>query len=289
MQAQYYRNLGYDVDWGNAIGRYDKIISEPENLPFLSLPHPDRILTRAKSYSSGNYKYLPGTHILSALGCSWGKCSFCIENGKPYEVRSVEDIISEIEECKALGFKSLFDDSATFPDNQWCYDFCKKVTNLKVNLGCNLRINSNVDFGLMKEAGFEMVLYGIESANQTTLNRIQKGVRIEEIIPTIKKASKAGLSPHICVIFGHPNETDKDAINTLKLVHYLLRKGFAKTAQASFYQVAGEASQESHRKYIKQIYNVCFSPEFWFNQIGSIRNIDDIKYLWLKIKKGLQR
>lgn len=315
MEAEYYRKQGHEIFWGGNIRignenkvvypeiidtrnnatlvwkeeKIDKVITKPENLPFLSLPHPDRVFTRAKEYDSGNYKYKPGTHILSASGCWHGACSFCCEQGRPYEVRPVEDVISEIEECKALEFKSLFDDSATFPDNQWCYEFCKKVTNFKLNLGCNLRINSNVDFKLMKNAGFEMVLYGVESANQSTLNRIQKGVKVEDIIPTIKKASEARLSPHICVIFGHPNETDKDAINTLKLVHYLLRRGFAKTAQASFYQVAGETGNESHRKYIPQIYNAAYHLDFWFNQLHSIHNLDDLKYLWLKIKKGLTR
>ena len=73
-----------------------------------------------------------------------------------------------------------------------------------------------------------MVLFGVESSNQETLDKINKGVKVEDIIPTLKKASEAGLEPHICVIFGHPNETDKDALNTVALTHYLLRKGYAK-------------------------------------------------------------
>jgi radical SAM superfamily enzyme YgiQ (UPF0313 family) len=134
-----------------------------------------------------------------------------------------------------------------------------------------------------------MCLFGIESANEITLNKINKGVKVEDIIPTIKKASEAGLEPHIAVIFGYPWETDRDALNTLKLVHYLLRKGFAKTAQASFYQVAGEAGNESHRKYIPQIYNTAYHLDFWWNQLRDVHNKDDLKYLWLKIKKGLIR
>ena len=48
MESEFYRNQGHEVHWEYAIGRYDKIISEPENLPFLTLPRPDRVFTRAK-------------------------------------------------------------------------------------------------------------------------------------------------------------------------------------------------------------------------------------------------
>jgi hypothetical protein len=103
MEAEWYRKQGHEVvwlrdgditDWGTIkhltfsnCEIYDKTITEPENLPFLSLPRPDRVFTRAKEYTSGNYKYLPGTHILSASGCWHGACSFCVEQGRPYEVR----------------------------------------------------------------------------------------------------------------------------------------------------------------------------------------------------------
>lgn len=318
MEAEWYRKQGHDVWWGTNYfikdWIFDKVIEEPENLPFLSLPYPDRVFTWAKSFTSGNYKYLPGTHIMSASGCWWGKCKFCVESRevyswnivdtknnvtayptfydhKPYEIRTVEDVISEIEECKALGFKEVFDDSATFPTGRWLDEFISNFSrvNSGIRFSCNMRITSNIDYVALRSANFRMLLFGIESANQKTLDKINKGVKVEDIIPCIKKAAQAGLEPHICVIFGHPNETDKDAINTLKLVHYLLRKGYAKTAQASFYQVAGETGKESHRKYIPQIYNAAYHFDFWFNQLQTIRNLDDLKYLWLKIKKGIQR
>ena len=85
MECEKHRQMGDEVCWNNpsfAWKNWDnyKWIREPEGLPFLSLPHPDRVFTRAKEYTSGNYKYLPGTHILSGSGCWYGRCSFCVEN-----------------------------------------------------------------------------------------------------------------------------------------------------------------------------------------------------------------
>ena len=284
MEAQKYRNEGHQVIWNNYVGlKCDRTITQPEGLPFLSLPHPDRIWTDAKNpmyQKNGNFKYLPATYIQSASGCWWGKCSFCVEKGKTYQIREVEDVISEIEEIKSQGYKEVFDDSATFPNGKWLDKFCGYLKGIRFS--CNIRM-CDYDFRKMAMSGFRMVLFGSESANQKTLDIINKGVKVEDI-KYIIKAAKAGLEPHIAVIFGFPNESDKDAAETLKLVWYLLKKGYAKTAQASFYLPDGNIG---HRKYVRRIYEVARSPEFWFNQLRGIHDIHDLKYLWRKIKAGI--
>jgi len=296
MEAEFYRGQGNFVQWdypfpiGINRGDWDKIIITPENLSFLSLPHPDRIFTKAfdkKYQQNGNFKYHPGTYIQSASGCWWGKCSFCVEKGLPYEVRPVDDVINEITVCKKLGFREIFDDSATFPQGEWLNDFTKKLAKLNMHFSCNMRINNNIDYHSLRNAGFRMLLYGIESANQETLDKINKGVKSEDIIPTIKRATKAGLQPHIAVMFGYPWENDKQALETLKLTHYLLRKGYAKTAQASLYKPCGGKNNPQHKRFVHRIYDCAYYPDFWFNQIKDIKNKDDLKYLWRKIKAAL--
>uniref|UniRef100_A0A6M3ISQ6 Putative radical SAM superfamily protein n=1 Tax=viral metagenome TaxID=1070528 RepID=A0A6M3ISQ6_9ZZZZ len=258
---------------------------------FLKLPHPDRVWTDAKNKKyqrNGNFKYHPGTYIQSASGCWWGKCEFCVEKGQKYEVRPVEDVIQEIEEIKSQGYRECFDDSATFPVGNWSDSFCGGLIERrnKLVLGCNMRI-VNADFLQMKAAGFRMLLFGLESANEKTLNRINKGVKVENIIPTIKKASEAGIDVHTAWMFGYPWETDRDSIRSLNLCHYLLRRGYSKTAQASFYCPKDGEGNETQRKYVRKIYEVAYSPQFWFNQIRDIKNKDDLKYLWRKIKAAI--
>jgi anaerobic magnesium-protoporphyrin IX monomethyl ester cyclase len=301
MEAEWYREQGehyvdFDPDerFSYPNGFFDKIITEPEGLDFLSLPKPDRVFTRAmdkKYQSNGNFKYTPGTYIQSASGCWWGKCSFCVEKDKPYIVRSVNDVLQEINECQALGFREVFDDSATFPTGKWLEEFCQwRKGIIFPKISCNMRL-VDVDYKMMKDAGFRMLLFGVESANQETLDRINKGVKVEDI-KYIKKASEAGLEPHIAVMFGYPWESDEDALKTLRLVHWLLRNGYAKTAQASFYRPNKTGDRQgdsklSHRHFTKRIYNVAYSPQFWFNKIKDVHNIDDLKYLWRMIKEGL--
>ena len=292
MQAQYHRNLGHQVYWDD--GRVlkvlmDKVITEPEDINFLNLPAPDRVFTNAfdKRYQeNGNFKFHPGTYIQVADGCWWGKCSFCVERERAWKVRDIWSVHQELKEIKHLGFREVFDDSGTFPVGEWLNEFLR-LPPLGLTLGCNMRM-VDVDYARMKRFGFRMVLFGVESANQRTLDLINKGTKTSDIKHIIS-ASKAGLDCHGAFMFGYPWEIEKDEFNTLHLAHELLRKGILKTAQASFYNpIKGlKMSDEGKRKFVRKLYDVAWSPEFWMNKLKSIKNTADLKYFFRQIKAGI--
>lgn len=290
MQATHYHRLGNTVIWDQVPDcEVDRVITEPETINFLNLPYPDRILTNAlnkKYQNNGNFKYRPGTYIQVADGCWHGKCTFCVEKNKSWKVRELWHVMQELEEIERLGFKEVFDDSGTFPTGEWLDKFLKAVSdrNFGFKLGCNMRL-VDVDYSAMYRAGFRMLLFGVESSNQKTLDRIQKGVKVEDI-KYLEKAKKEGIEPHIAVMFGYPWETKEDVFHTLTLVHNLLKSGIASTAQASFYNTDSPSNPE-HKKYVDKIYDVALSPKFWINKIKSIKSIDDLNYFLRQIREGL--
>ncbi|MDP2918364.1 MAG: B12-binding domain-containing radical SAM protein, partial [bacterium] len=166
-----------------------------------------------------------------------------------------------------------------------------------------------------KQAGFRFLLFGLESANQETLNRVSKNMTVEKIIASCKIAAQAGLSPHVTIMFGYPWETEKDAQATVALGHYLLRKGYAKTLQATIVipypgtplfaecQKKGWLATEDWDRYdmretvmktsvpserlqqlVQETYKIAFHPEFIARQIISLRNLDDLKYFGRGVK-----
>lgn len=296
--ATYLRNSGNEVVWlGKDDGRFDKIVESDLNIPvdFEKLPYPDRVFTNAmnpKYLSYGNYKFFPGSHYLSSNLCWWAGakgCVFCLDSKRIIEgehrgVRSVGHVISEIENCVSLGFKELFDDAGTIPINDWLYEFCiamiKSGLNKKIVLGCNLKpIKQN--FKMMKEAGFRFILVGVESANQHTIDKIQKGQHSDKAVENIKAMSDAGLEPHITSMFGYEWSTHEEEMDTVRLVQNLLKKGYAKTAQASVYsppRTAPDPNSKGH-KYIPMIYEAYRSPEFWYRKVKDIRCWQDITYM----------
>lgn len=57
----------------------NKIFKSQKNHDLNSLPIIDRKLTQWQlyAYNNTNYKYKPGSYIMSGRDCWWGKCTFC--------------------------------------------------------------------------------------------------------------------------------------------------------------------------------------------------------------------
>lgn len=299
MFATLLRSQGHSVIWmGQDDGTFDRVIDSDRQIevPFDQLPIPDRVFTYAKNpkyLSYGNYKLRPATHYLSSNLCWWAGakgCVFCVDSQRIVEgeyrgVRTVDHVLSEIDDCIRLGFKEMFDDAGTIPLGKWIHEFCDKMIasgrNKEIMLGCNLKPLKLDYYPLMKKAGFRFILVGIESANQPTVDRIQKGQRSEDIIPIIKSMSDAGLEPHVTFMSAYPWETEEDEQRSIDLCGYLLRKGYAKTAQASVYsppRTLPDPNSIGHKR-IPRYFDAYKSPEFWLHKLRDIRRWEDIAYL----------
>ncbi|MFH1863561.1 MAG: radical SAM protein [bacterium] len=297
-----------------------------------TLPLIDRDLTKWElyAYENGNYKYRPGTYMYSGRDCWWGKCTFCIWNFTLYPFGTYRRFGPErlFEEVKHVvdkyGVKEIFDDAGTFyvgaPLKKFCELMIESGYNKKVVYSCNMRINAlNKEYcELMKKANFRFILYGLESANQETLDRLEKGLKVEEIKPYLAEAKKAGLEPHITVMLGYPWETEEMAQNTINLAKKLFKDGHVDTMQATIvipypgselYKQCLENkwfvvdpknyeqfdmrkpvmsvpfSQERLMELTQALYSSFFSPQYLFRKIINIRSWQDVKFLVYSAKK----
>ncbi len=286
------------------------------------LPMIDRELTKWKLYSekNGNYSKLPGTYTMAARDCWHHKCTFCSWTTlyPKYLVRKPEKLLDEVGILiEKYGVKEIMDDSGAFPTGEWLRTFCKGMIergyNKKVIMDCNMRLCalSFDDYKLMKQAGFRFILFGLESANQVTLDRIVKCEKIEQMTESCRMAKKAGLSPHITIMFGYPWEDEKMIANTVCLGRTILKKGWAHTLQATvlipypgtpLYNECKEngwlltenyedfdqrmpvmktpVGSEKIKEAVQSVYKVAFSPEFILRRIAGIRSFEDVKFLF---------
>lgn len=284
------------------------------------LPLIDRDLTKWKLYSekNGNYSKLPGTYTMAARDCWHHKCTFCSWTTlyPSYLVRTPESVLDEIGILvEKYGVKEIMDDSGAFPIGEWLHTFCRGMIergyHKKVIMDCNMRFCalSFEEYKLMREAGFRFVLFGMESANQKTLDRIAKSEKIEEMVESCKLAKKAGLSPHITLMFGYPWEDEEQVHNTVCLGRTILKKGWAHTLQATvlipypgtpLYWECKEKGwlltenyedfdqrmpvmktpmgSEKIKEAVQSVYKVAFHPEFLFRRVIGIRSWSDIKF-----------
>jgi len=284
------------------------------------LPAIERALTQwaLYAYKNGNFKSTPGTYIMSGRDCWWGKCTFCSWPSlyPKFRVRPARNVLSEIGGLiDTYRIKEIMDDTGSFPVGDWLQEFCKGMIaagyNKKISFDCNMRFGalSSKEYALMKDAGFRLLLFGIESANQRTLDRINKNLTVEQIIESCKAARLAGLYPHITIMFGYPWESYEDAQKTLALGRWLLKKGYAYTVQATvvipypgtkLFEECGKDnnlrtfnwddydmkqpvmkvtySQEALLSLVRGIYNIAYNPEFILRRLFSIRGKGDIDY-----------
>ncbi|MFA5047575.1 MAG: radical SAM protein [Patescibacteria group bacterium] len=302
-----------------------------------TLPIIDRKLTRWElyAYKNGNFKYLPGTYMMSGRDCWWGRCSFCswttLFPGSDFRTRSAKLALDEVGRLIEMGVKEIMEDSGSLPVSDWLEEFCQGMVrrgyNQKVVMSCNMRINgikNEATWQLMKKAGFRFILFGLESANQNTLDRIDKNLKVEEIGTGLKMCKAAGLEPHITAMIGYPWETKSEAQKTVDLAKELFKKGYVDTLQATvlipypgtplykycqdnnllnftdydrFDQreqvMKSELTTVDVQEMTQGLYRAFMTPRFVFRKIiESLRSFDNFKYsfrLFIKIFFGHHR
>ena len=290
-----------------------------------TLPLIDRKLTKWKmyAYKNGNFKYRPGAYMMSGRDCWWGKCTFCSWTtffpGEKFRTMSAQKALLEVDNLIKLGAKEIMEDSGSLPIGKWLEEFCRgmieKGYNKKVTISCNMRITGikNLEtWKLMKKAGFRFILFGLESANQETLDKINKNLKVEEIEPGLKLCKDGGLEPHITAMIGYPWETKDMAQKTIDLAKKLFKNGHVDTLQGTIvipypgtplYKFCDENDLLLTRDYerfdqremvmkspltsadakemVQGLYKSFMSPQFIWRKIISIRSFDDVKFLWM--------
>jgi radical SAM superfamily enzyme YgiQ (UPF0313 family) len=171
---------------------------------------------------------------------------------------------------------------------------------------------SRDDYQLMEKAGFRMLLFGVESGSQATLDRLNKGTYVKDIIEECRLLQEAGLEPHITIMVGYPWETRLDTLSTVSLAKTLMEKGWASTLQSTIVipypgsRLYAEALEnnwfrvdptdydrfdmkepvlstpdmapEEVMKICDDVYKVFLSPKYMLRQLVRMRSLRDVKY-----------
>lgn len=295
-----------------------------------TLPFVDRDLTKwwLYAYENGNYKYTPGTYMYSGRDCWWNRCTFCIWDHTinpigSYRSFSPQRLFNEVKHVvDNYGIKEIFDDAGTMFIGNKLKEFCNLLIdsgyNKKVRYGCNMRFNALTQdyYDLMSKAGFRFILYGMESGNQKTLDKLDKGTKVEDTETGSMMASKAGLEPHATIMLGYPWETYEDAKRTIAQAKYCFKKGYFNTMQSTIvipypgtplYKECKEKEwllTEDYERYDmrepimklpfpaekiyeleQELYSSFMTPQYIVRKILQIRSFHDFMYLFYMAKK----
>jgi radical SAM superfamily enzyme YgiQ (UPF0313 family) len=199
----------------------------PEEIP---IPYFDIFSMRKYVPQITFAKDFPSYTVIASRGCPF-KCAFCNASatvGKKVRLRQPESLLEEIrilkEKYEAKGI--MFLDSTFTINKPWLAQFCHAYIQSGLNLpwAANSRADT-IDrdlLVLMKEAGCWNIAFGIESANQKSLELIDKNTTVEQNTSAIQMALRIGFNVYTSYIICLPGEAEDDANNT---IHYARSMG----------------------------------------------------------------
>ncbi len=197
-----------------------ELISDMDSLPWVTDVYKRDL--QIEKYSIGYLKD-PYVSLYTGRGCP-AQCTFCLWpqtiGGHKYRVRSAENVAAEMAHAKKLfpQVEEFFFDDDTFTANlPRAREIAQKLKPLGLTWSCNSRANVNYDtIKQMKDCGLRLFLVGYESGNQAILDRIKKGIRLEEAREFTKNCKELGVVIHGTFILGLPVETKETIEETIR-------------------------------------------------------------------------
>ena len=201
---------------GKVVTRNPSIVKDLNALPF-----PAVHLLPLERYSLANALH-PFGSIVTSRGCPF-KCGFCIRApiDRYVRYRDAENIVDEIEWLiKDFGVREINIRNDTITINrEHVVDFCRELLRrgIKIRWQGPTRVDC-VDrelLKLMKKAGCHTLRYGIESGNQEILDRMGKGITLEQIRDAVRWTKEAGIEIMAYFMIGYIDETEKTIMDTI--------------------------------------------------------------------------
>lgn len=210
----YYRNNGEVVTTAQR-----QYINDMDSLCFPS---------ESAEYALKDYHKYPNSafrYIFAIRGCPYN-CWFCGSRyvwSRKARFRSPQNVVEEITLLNKKGIYYIeFDDDTFGINKKYIIDLCNHISKYtpKTTWRCEINIKSVEDdiIKCMKESGCEFITLGIESGNNEILEKIRKGITIEEVLKACAIIKKHNIGLGAFFMVGFPWETEETLKDTLEAI-----------------------------------------------------------------------
>ncbi len=171
----------------------------------------------------------------SSVGCPYA-CNYCTDQVfykrrfNAYRAERVVGEVTELVERHRLSEVALLD--SNFPvDVKRAVAIARGFVQSKVKFSWTFQASTDLlcrmsddEVRLLAESGVSHMGFGTESASEEVLALMnKKHQRIEEMFETARKAERAGIRVTFNVILGYPGETEKDRVQTFRIMSEIAR------------------------------------------------------------------
>ena len=168
--------------------------------------------------------------------CYWGKCTFCCLN-TAYEYKDYrhtsEQVVNFMSEISSKYGISTFE----FIDDAIAPSFANVLSDMIMQHKLNVswfayaRLDSGFSkdlLGKMYKSGCVGLKFGLESASESVLKAMNKGIDLEIIPSIISNAQEVGMCCQVAFFVGFPTETESDRNQTIEFIkNNVIKKGCA--------------------------------------------------------------
>lgn len=225
------RGGGYErvADLAYRSGGQTRITFPGKRPLFSEFPTPDRSIFDNSLYYSHISQRKHFTIGMSEVGCPY-PCTFCCMRQSGYQARTPEQVLTEIEECIALGIREIdWFDPLMLHDRERAMAIAKEIKRRKLDViwSCRSRVDSlshhstkrgpDEEFiQTLAEGGCRRIYFGVEAGDDDVLKGMMKGQSTTaELRKTLECVQAAGIMSLGFFILGAPGDTKETVRKTV--------------------------------------------------------------------------
>jgi radical SAM superfamily enzyme YgiQ (UPF0313 family) len=167
---------------------------------------------------------VPALSVITARGCPFG-CTFCDEGNmwqRKVRMRSIDNVIKEIMYLQgkySIEHINVLDDTFTLSKSR-VIEFCQKIKPLKIKFRITAK-TTTVDEEMLdhlKQAGCQIIAYGVESGDEEVLKKMKKQQTIKDIKNAFEITRRADIPSYALCMVGNIGEDMKAVKKTAELI-----------------------------------------------------------------------
>lgn len=197
----------------------------------------------------------PNISIMISKGCYWGKCTFCALGPKytQYCIKTPEKVVSEIN---ALKEKYNLSDWFSFQDDAIHPNYLNKLADeiIKINLNIYYFIFARFEKEFTRElleklyaSGLRSIYWGLESGSQSVLEKMNKGIKLENVSRILKDCHEIGINSMAGIIVNFPTETLNEYNETINFLETI--KDYVTISPGNFAVMKNSIVEQNSEKY----------------------------------------
>jgi anaerobic magnesium-protoporphyrin IX monomethyl ester cyclase len=215
--------VGY-ADDGQVIANPPVLIENLDSLPF---PARDLVGSVEYGYVHRNIRLTYGRFatVSSSRGCPF-RCAYCscaAFSMRKWRPRGPENVVDELEHLYDEGYECcVFVDDNLMHSRERMERICDLIESRRIRMQfyCEGRVdNASLDLmRRMKQAGFNVIYFGVESPQKHVLDYYRKTITAEQSVKGVENAKKAGMLVVTSYIMGAPVESAADLMETIRFI-----------------------------------------------------------------------